>query len=206
MPCLVWGAVLCKGMRRTVLGIGLVAAGLIGAAGALHLWGEPGGLSLSGPPAPRPESRPDMTFLGARVVEDRAGERLWEVAADRAVVFKGAGRAVLTREKEPVRITLYSDGRRLEATAERAVIWMERREVLLEGSVLARSDQGITLRTDWVTWSADRRSLETDAPVTLERAGLTVEGEGMEADLTLERMMLKVHRGSRLTGQGKGQS
>jgi len=198
--------VLCKGMRRIVLGIGLAAAGLIGAGGALLLLGEPGGLSLSGPPGSRPGGRPDMTFLGVRVVEDRAGERLWEVAADRAIVFKGEGRAVLTREKEPVRITLYSDGRRLEATAERAVIWMERREVLLEGSILARSDQGITLRTDWVTWSADRRSLETDAPVTLERAGLTVEGEGMEADLTLERMMLKVHRGSRLTGQGKGQS
>jgi LPS export ABC transporter protein LptC len=147
-----------------------------------------------------------MTFLGARVVEDRAGERLWEVAADRAIVFKGEGRAVLTRAQEPVRITLYSEGRSLEATAERAVIWMDRREVLLEGGILARSDQGITLRTDRVTWSADRRSLETDAPVTIERAGLTVEGEGMEADLTLERMMLKVHRRSRVTGQGKGQS
>ena len=193
-------------MRRSVLGIGLVAAGLIGAGGALLLLGEPGGLSLTAPLAPRSGGHPDMTFLGVRVVEDEAGERLWEVAADRAVVFKGAGRAVLTREKEPVRITLYSDGRRLEATAERAVIWMQRREVRLEGSILARSDQGITLRTDWVTWSADRRSLETDAPVTLERAGLIVEGEGMEADLTLERMMLRVHRGSRLTGQGKGES
>lgn len=193
-------------MRRWVLGIALVAAGLAGAGGALLLWGATGSVPLPARPAPPPGGRPDLTLLGVRAVEDRAGERLWEAAADRATVFEGEGRTLLTRGAEPVRITLYSDGRRLESVADRVVVRADRREVLLEGSIIARSDQGITLRTEHLTWSADRRSLETDAPVTLERAGLTVEGEGMEADVTLERLTLKVHRGSRVTGQTKDRS
>ena len=139
-------------MRRRVLGIGLVAAGLAGAGGALLLWGGTAGLPLAAPP---PGGRPDLTLLGVRVVEDRAGERLWEAAADRATVFEGEGRTLLTRGAEPVRITLYCDGRRLESVADRVVVLADRREVLLEGSIIARSDQGITLRTEHLTWSAD---------------------------------------------------
>jgi len=188
-------------MRRTVLGIGLVTLGLAAAGGILLQWGATGGLRLPASFAPPPGRRPDVTLLGVRVVEDRAGERLWEVAADRAVVFEGEGRTLLTREEEPVRITLYTDGRSLESVADRVVVRADRREVFLEGSITARSDQGVVLRTDHLTWSADRRTLETDARVTLERGGLTVEGEGMEADLTLERLTLRVHRGSRVSGQ-----
>jgi len=193
-------------MRRRALGMGLAAAGIAAAGGALLLWGGTAGLPLPAPSAILPGGRPDVTLLGVRVVEDRAGERLWEAAADRATVFEGEGRTLLTREVQPVRITLYSDGRTLESVADRAVVWMEKREVVLEGDITARSDQGITLRTERLTWLADRRSLETDAPVTITRAGLTVEGEGMQADLTLERLTLKVHRGSRVTGRTKGRS
>ncbi|MGH7408396.1 MAG: hypothetical protein ACREKF_10380, partial [Candidatus Methylomirabilales bacterium] len=92
-------------MRRRVVGVGLVAAGVAAAGGALLLWGGTAGLPLPAPSAILPGSRPDVTLLGVRVVEDRAGERLWEAAADRATVFEGEGRTLLTREVQPVRIT-----------------------------------------------------------------------------------------------------
>lgn len=193
-------------MRRRALGIGLAVAGVTGAGAVLLLWGVTAGLPLPARPTAPPGGRPDLTLVGVRVVEDRAGERLWEAEADRATVFEREGRTLLSRGAEPVRITLYSDGRRLESVADRVVVLVDRRQVVLEGTVTARSDQGVVLRTDHLTWSADRRVLETDAPVTLERAGLTVEGEGMETDLTLERLTLRVHRGSRVTGRAEGRS
>lgn len=186
-----------------MLGVVLAAAGL---AAAVLWWGSPTALPVPGRAAPAPPARPDMILLGVRVIEDRAGERLWEAAAERATVFEGEARTLLTRGAEPVRITLHSEGRRLESVADRVTVRMDRREVVLEGGIVARSDQGITLRTERLTWSGERRSLETDAPVTLERAGLTIDGQGMEADLTLERLRLKVHRGSRVTGQARGRS
>ena len=107
-------------MRRRVLGIGLVLAGVAGTGAVLLLWGVTTGLPLPARPTPSPGGRPDLTLVGVRVVEDRAGERLWEAEADRATVFEREGRTLLTRGTEPVRITLYSDGRRLESAADRA--------------------------------------------------------------------------------------
>lgn len=204
MPCLARGPVLWKGRRWYLLALAL--AGLAAAGGAVLWWGGPAALPLPRRAAPAKAARADMILLGVRVIEDRAGERLWEAAAERATVFEAEGRTLLTRGAEPVRITLHSEGRRLDSVADRVTVRMDRREVVLEGGIVARSDQGITLRTERLTWSGERRHLETDAPVTLERAGLTIDGEGMEADLTLERLRLRVHRGSRVTGEKGGRS
>lgn len=206
MPCLAGGPVLWKGRRRRLLGLALALAGLAAVGGAVLWWGSPVAVPFPGRALPALRVRPDMILLGVRVIEDRAGERIWEAAAERATVFEREARTLLTRGAEPVRITLYSEGRRLESVADRVTVRTDRREMVLEGGIVARSDQGVTLRTERLTWSGERRRLETDAPVTLERAGLIIDGEGMEADLTLERLRLKVHRGSRVTGEKAGRS
>ena len=141
------------------------------------------------PPAPG-GSAPSVTLRKIHMIETRAGSVLWEVWADRAEVNEGEGYTVLLQVTQPVEVRLSSSQGQLTCTAKRARLDLTTKDVWLEGSVVARSDQGTELRTESLRWIAASRRFQTDQPVTLIRGSLVSRGRGLEAETDLERVRI----------------
>jgi LPS export ABC transporter protein LptC len=133
---------------------------------------------------------PEGTLRQIHMIETREGAKLWELRADRAEVHEREGYTILSREKRPVAVTLYSSQGQLTCTASRATVDLKSKDVRLEGGVVARSDQGTELRTEDLRWLASSRRVQTDRPVTVSRGGLVSRGRGLEAETDLEQVRI----------------
>jgi LPS export ABC transporter protein LptC len=136
------------------------------------------------------QTAPEVTLRQIHMIETREGAKLWELRADRAEVHEREGYTVLSRERRPVEVTLYSSQGQLTCTASRATVDLKSKDVRLEGGVVARSDQGTELRTEDLRWLAASRRVQTDRPVTVSRRGLVSRGRGLEADTDLEQVRI----------------
>jgi len=124
------------------------------------------------------------------MIETRDGAKLWEVWADQVEVNEREGFTVLTRVNSPIQIAFYSSQGQATCVANRATLDLKTKDVRLEGGVVARSDQGMELKTEHLRWLAASRRLETDQAVTITRGTLLSRGRGMEAETDLERIRI----------------
>jgi LPS export ABC transporter protein LptC len=136
------------------------------------------------------ESSPEMTLQQVHILETRGGVRVWEVRADRVEVREREGVTLLSRVQRPIEITFYSAQGQLACQANRASLDLKTKDVWLEGSVLARSEQGMELKTESLRWLAASRRLVSDQAVTINRGSLVTQGKGMEAETDLERVRI----------------
>jgi LPS export ABC transporter protein LptC len=134
---------------------------------------------------------PEMTLQQVHILETRDGVRVWEVRADRVEVRERDGVTILNRVQRPIEITFYSAQQgRLVCQANRASLDLKTKDVRLEGAVLARSEQGMELKTESLHWVSASRRLLTDQAVTIIRGALVSQGKGMEAETDLERVRI----------------
>jgi LPS export ABC transporter protein LptC len=173
-------------MRRIICWVFLIAG--VACVAGLALRQERGASGAS--PAPPAQTAPEVTLRQIHMIETREGAKLWELWADRADVHDREGYTVLSRERRPVEVTLYSSQGHLTCTANRATVDLQSKDVRLEGGVIARSDQGTELRTEELRWLAASRRVQTDRPVTLSRGALVSRGRGLEAETDLEQVRI----------------
>ena len=162
----------------------------------------------SGAPPPSPAqqrgSAPDARISGFHLVETKGGTKLWEIWGDLAEVFEKEGIARVTKISNQVTVTLHSDQGRLTSRSDKATLNMQTKDVRLEGNVSATSEQGSSLQTESLAWSAEDRRLFTRSPVTLTKGGLVSRGVGMEAETNLERARLLSRVKSRIISDNAG--
>lgn len=151
------------------------------------------GVAAAGPQSARSTGRgpmPDARITGFHLVETKAGVKLWEIWGDLAEVFEKEGLAKVAKVSRQVTVVLYSDKGTLMTRSDKATVNMRTKDVRLEGNVTATTEQGGSLRTELLDWSADTHRLFTRSPVTLIKGGLVSQGLGMEAETDLERVRL----------------
>jgi LPS export ABC transporter protein LptC len=151
------------------------------------------GVAAGKPPAPqfpRPKSVPETRITNFHLVESKGGVKLWEIWGDLAEVFEKDGLALVTKVSRQVTVAFHSEEGTLTSHSDKATINMRTKDVRLQGKVRATSEQGSTLQTESLHWSAEDRRLYTPSPVTLAKGGLVSRGIGMEAETTLERVRL----------------
>lgn len=130
------------------------------------------------PPAP---ARPGV-LRQVRTVHWEGGRHRWSMRADR--VLRASRREA---ELEGVTLLLRHPEGEVRVRADRAR-WEEER-VLLEGNVRGRMGE-VRFRTELLEWFPERQLAQTDAPVRIERDGVSSWGRGMRLDLARRRMWL----------------
>ena len=164
-------------------------------------------VAIGAPPAPsvrQRDSSPDARISGFHLVETKGGIKLWEIWGDLAEVYEKEGIARVTKVSNQVTVTLYSHEGKLTSRSDKATLNMRTKDVRLEGNVSAASEQGSSLQTQSLDWSAENRRLFTRSAVTLVRGGLVSRGVGMEAETDLERARLLSRVQSRVISQSAG--
>jgi LPS export ABC transporter protein LptC len=147
---------------------------------------------------------PDAKISGFHLVETKSGSKLWEIWGDLGEVFEKDGIARVTKISNQVTVTLYSDHGTLTSRSDKATLNMRTKDVILEGNVFASSEQGSSLQTESLAWSAEDRRLFTRSRVTLTRGGLVSRGVGLEAETNLERARLLSRVQSRIASDRTG--
>ena len=133
---------------------------------------------------------PSISLQQVHMIETRDGSKLWGVRADQVEVNEREGFTVLTRVFRPIQIAFYSSQGQATCVADRATLDLTTKDVRLEGGVVARSEQGMELKTEQLRWIAASRRLQTNEAVTITRGSLVSRGRGMEAETDLERVRI----------------
>jgi len=133
---------------------------------------------------------PGISLQQVHMIETRDGTKIWEIRADQVEVNEREGFTVLTRVIRPIQIEFYSSQGQATCVADRATLDLTTKDVRLEGGVVARSEQGMELKTEQLRWIAASRRLQTDQTVTITRGNLVSRGRGMEAETDLERVRI----------------
>lgn len=173
------GAVPPSRLRRVIV---IVVSGLLGVASV--------SVAAAVDQKRTAETGPVLVLQQVHIMETRDGSKLWEIRANQVEVDERDGRTVLTRGVEPIRIAFFSNDGKATCEADRATLDLKTKNVNLEGNIVARSDQGVELKTEQLRWVAASRRLETDRPVTITRGTLVSRGRGMEAETDLERVRI----------------
>lgn len=147
-------------------------------------------VARTGEPNRAGAASPSISLQQVHMIETREGAKLWEIRADQVEVNEREGFTVLTRVNRPIQIAFYSSQGQATCVADRATLDLTTKDVRLEGGVVARSEQGVELKTEQLRWIAASRRLQTDQAVTITRGNLVSRGRGMEAETDLERVRL----------------
>jgi LPS export ABC transporter protein LptC len=175
-----------KGAGRT---LGGVAALLVAAACT-----PADEIVLSAPEPPLPVAKlSKVVFEGYQ-----ADERGVMVAAAEARVNLAEGMAELSQ----VRIAFDEDRRGpIQVRADEARLEIVGNDFVLRGNVRGAAGAGESFATDEIHYDEETRRLWTDSPVRVERASMTLHGEGMELDLPSRR--IRIMGRVRVTSEGR---
>lgn len=130
--------------------------------------------------APKPErvaTRADYRIKEVHLQEEGRGGVRWQLDADQAEAYDGAGRTTLKK----VRIRIEEPARSWTVTGDEGELAQDSKDVELRGNVVLEASDGLRLETTRLRWEASKRRAWTDDPVTVYRPGAVVRGQGLDA-------------------------
>lgn len=132
------------------------------------------------PEKPVHASKADLTVKSIRLVEDRGGRTEWELEADSSETFQKKNLTVLKN----VKATFYPEGQPvIYVEGREGRLRMDTKDMVIRGDVVVHSESGYALKTQKLSYDAQKRQVDTDKPVEMAQAGLTVKGVGLSANL-----------------------
>ena len=134
-----------------------------------------------------PEKLPLAKLENCTYTRTVGGEVQWQMQADVASYFQDTNELLL----QQVDGSIVTPQRRIAVRGDRGRVDFKTHNGVLEGSVVARSDDGYVLHTARLEILGDPRIIRTDEAVLLEGKNLTLQGIGMDLDLTRQTFALR---------------
>jgi LPS export ABC transporter protein LptC len=118
----------------------------------------------------------DMRLEKIRFVEDKHGQKTWELEAESVQQYQDQNVMIL----EGVKVTFYSkDGQTVLLTGNHGKIDQNSKNVDLVGDVVLTSSDGYQLKTHSVSYRHSGRIISTSDPVEIEGEQIRLTGKGM---------------------------
>jgi len=118
----------------------------------------------------------DMRLEKVRFVEDKHGEKTWELEAKSVRQYQDQNMMVL----EDVKVTFYEkEGRTFFLTGNQGKVHQDSKNMELEGDVVLTSNDGYRLKTHSVSYRNSEKVVSTSDPVEIEGEQIQLTGKGM---------------------------
>jgi LPS export ABC transporter protein LptC len=122
----------------------------------------------------------DMQLKKIRFVEDKQGQKTWELEADSVNQYQGQNMMVL----ENVKVTFYAkEGRIIYLTGKQGKVYQDSKNVDLSGDVVLTSSDGYQLKTDSASYRHSEKIVSTGDPVEIDGEQIRLTGKGMLVDV-----------------------
>lgn len=138
--------------------------------------------------APCEKSEYNQKIIGLCVSRVSGGDLNWEIQA---------GEAVVQDNMERIRLWKFNlhyflvPGRDVVMNGERAEVYFPGSLIFVQGGIRAESQLGLSLETESLLWNGEERIISTKDWVVIRRSNLEMCGQGLEADLDLEKIKIK---------------
>ena len=118
----------------------------------------------------------DMKLKKIRFVEDKQGQKTWELEAESVHQYQEQNIMVL----EDVKVTYYAkEGRIIYITGKQGKVYQDSKNVDLSGDVVLTSSDGYRLKTDSASYRHSENIVSTADPVEIEGEQIRLTGKGM---------------------------
>ena len=142
----------------------------------------------------------DMRLEKIRFVEDKHGQKTWELEAKSVHQYQEQNIMVL----EDVKATFFTkEGRTFFLTGKQGKVYQDSKDVELVGDVVLTSSDGYQLRTHSVSYRHAAKIVSTSDPVEIEGEQLRLTGKGMLVDMEAKTFKIFSQVKTQLRGRKK---
>jgi len=143
----------------------------------------------------------DMRLEKVRFVEDKHGQKTWELEAKSVQQYQEQNSMVL----QDVKVTFYAkEGRTLFLTGKQGKVYQDSKNVELVGDVVLTSNDGYQLKTQSVSYRHAEKILSTSDDVEIEGEQLQLRGKGMLVNVETKTFKILSQVKTQLRGKKKG--
>jgi len=122
----------------------------------------------------------DMQLKKIRFVEDKQGQKTWELEAESVLQYQEQNIMVL----ENVKVTFYAkEGRIIYLTGKQGKVYQDSKNVDLLGDVVLTSSDGYQLKTHSASYRHLEKIVSTPDPVEINGEQIRLTGKGMLVDV-----------------------
>jgi LPS export ABC transporter protein LptC len=192
-------------MRRVKIAI-LISIVLVGGLVLLRLWvnlrERKASEKLSEVPKISTDGKADTRLEKIHLVEDKHGQKTWELEATSVQQYQDQNMLVL----EDVKVTFFSkDGRVVVLTGKEGKVYQDSKNLEIIGDVVLTSKKdGYSLKTQSISYNHKENIARTSDPVEIEGEQLHLEGRGMLVDLDAKTFKVLNQVKTRWRGGRKG--
>jgi len=142
----------------------------------------------------------DMRLEKVRLVEDKHGQKTWELEANSARQYEEQNMMVL----EDVKLTFYGkEGRIFYLTSKQGKIYQDSKNVDLIGDVVLTSNDGYQLKTQSASYHHSEQIVSTPDPVEIEGEQIRMTGKGMLVNVEAKTFRILSQVKTHLKGKNK---
>jgi len=142
----------------------------------------------------------DMSLEKIRFVEDKHGQKTWELEAKSIQQYQDQNIVML----EEVKVTFYTkEGQSFILSGRQGKIYQDSKNMELVGEVQLTSSDGYQLKTHSVAYHHQERKVTTSDSVEIEGKQIRLVGRGMLVDLEAQSFKILSHVKTRWIG-GRG--
>jgi len=142
----------------------------------------------------------DMRLEKIRFVEDKHGQKTWELEAKSVKQYQDQNTMVL----EDVKVTFYAkEGRTFFLTGKQGTVYQDSKNVDLVGDVVLTSSDGYELKTHSVAYRHLEKIVSTSDPVEIEGEQVRLTGKGMLVNIEDKTFKILSQVKTQLKGRGK---
>lgn len=181
----------------------LISILLIGGIVLISLWGNLRARKTSEAVEKPPKASTggaDMRLEKIRFVEDKHGQKTWELEAKSVHQYQEQNIMVL----EDVKATFFTkEGRTFFLTGKQGKVYQDSKDVELVGDVVLTSSDGYQLKTHSAFYRNLGKTVSTSDPVEIEGEQLRLTGKGMLVDMEAKTFKIFSQVRTQLRGRKK---
>ena len=142
----------------------------------------------------------DMQLKKIRFVEDKQGQKTWELEAESVQQYQEQNMMVL----EDVKVTFYAkEGRIIYLTGKQGKVYQDTKNVDLLGDVVLTSSDGYQLKTHSASYRHSERTVSTPDLVEIDGEQIRLTGKGMLVDVEAKTFKILSQVKTQLRGKKK---
>ncbi len=142
----------------------------------------------------------DMRLEKVRFMEDKHGQKTWELEAKSVHQYEGQNIMVL----EDIKLTFYTkEGRIFYLTSKQGKVYQDSKNVDLTGNVVLTSSDGYELKTQSASYRHGEKIVSTPDPVEIEGEQIRMTGKGMVVNVEAKTFKILSQVKTQLRGKKK---
>ncbi len=169
-------------VRWIILAVLVVVSGTIG---YFIIW--PSGVGMSVGSITVIGTDADLKMDRVHIVQNKQGTKAWEMWADTAKVYRKKNYTKM----ENIHLRFYpKNGKIMDVTADRGRMENESRNMHLQGNVLIKSQDGVSMRTESLKFRPKEKKIDSDEKIFVKGENFRLTGVGLRGRTDLGQFFL----------------